>query len=292
MTNNTIATITMGNHYDSRIGGRNYAMWTDGDDYEIRMKDGRVFGFQTRFNNSKYVNRITTPVQFKGATREVTFEKLNKWVKICLFKELFPNGTEDERNLFILGEVEGAKKNRINAWADAHMVHSREVTLRLREVLGDFDRVRFVTSYTRQPGTGYRNKVFVIDEKWQVTVSTNNYSSGGFYSSYRVDDYTKICAQQKYFGRRVARLAKKAGVPWNIGIFVGHIEDDDEAISILRHVKNARGTASEDLQYELSCGIGRRTDAIAEILGETWAKKLDCSGQKQTRTLANYLLGE
>ena len=109
------------------------------------------------------------------------------------------------------------------------------MTLRLREELGEFQTVRFVKSYSRWAGTGYRNYVYVVDEKWQVTVVGNCYSGGEFYDSYQVEDYTKIVASQKAYGRRVA--------------------------------------------------------AIEMMLGDTW-HKLSCSGQKQTTTLADYLLGE
>lgn len=287
----TIVTITKGNHYDSRIGNHSYSMWTDGDDYEIRLKDGRVFGFQTRSYEHTSVTKIDTPVKFDGNTRELTWEQLNEPVKTALFNELYPEGTEEERNLFVLGEVEGAEKNRINAWAESHLVHTRAVTLRLREELGEFQTVRFVKSYSRWAGTGYRNYVYVVDEKWQVTVVGNCYSGGEFYDSYQVEDYTKIVASQKAYGRRVARLAKATGVPWNVAVFAGNIADDAEAIEVLKAVKAAKGTANESLQWELFCGIGRRVAAIEMMLGDTW-HKLSCSGQKQTTTLADYLLGE
>lgn len=290
-TNNTIATITKGNHYDSRIGNHSYSMWTDGDDYEIRLNDGRVFGFQTRSYEYTSVKQIDAPVKFEGDTRELTWEQLNESVKTALFNKLFSNGTEEECNLFVLGEVEGAEKNRINVWAEAHLVHSREVTLRLREELGEFQVVRFLKSYSRWAGTGHRNYVYVVDEKWQVTVVGNCYSGGEFYDSYQIEDYAKIVASQKAYGRRVARLAKAAGVPWNVAVFAGNIADDAEAIEVLKAVKAAKGTANEDLQWELSCGIGRRTAAIEALLGDTW-RKLNCSGQRQTTILADYLLAE
>ncbi len=294
MTINTIATsiatIRRGNHYDSRIGDHSYTLWTDGDDYEIRLSDGRVFGFQTRSYEHTSVSQLDVPVEFIGETRELTWEKLNTAVKTALFSVLFPEGTEEERNQFVLGEDEGAEKNRINAWSEAHLVHTRAVTLRLREELGEFKSVRFIKSYSRWAGTGYRNYVYVIDEKWQVTVVGNCYSGEEFYDSYQVEDYTKIVASQKAYGRRVARLAKIAGVPWHIAVFAGNIADDGEAIEVLKVVKAAKGTADENLQWELSCGIGRRCAAIGALLGEAWQKP-PCSGQRQTTTLANYLLG-
>lgn len=126
-----------------------------------------------------------------------------------------------------------------------------------------------------------------------MTVSAGEYDSrtGNFFASHKIEDYSQVVASEKAFGRRVARMAKAAEVPWEIAVFAGHIASDEEAIQILKQIKSARGTADEYLQWELGCGIARRTTAIEELLGETW-KKLRCRGQKQTTTLAKYLLGE
>ena len=178
----------------------------------------------------------------------------------------------------------------VEAWAEAHKVYSREITLRLAKELGYFTEVKFLRSVSRWVGTGYKDYIYVIDGKWQVTVSANNYNGGTFNDNFRIEDYGKIVAQEKAFGRRVARLAKKAEVPWNIAVFVGHMQDDDAAVQILKQVKSARGVATKEQQWELSCGIGRRTAAIEALLGETF-DRLNCHGQNATRTLANYLLG-
>lgn len=285
-----MTTITKGNYYDSRIGNHSYSMWTTG--YDVCIEDGGNKYFYQLRNYDR--DRVTTiaPVEMEDAS-EIAWDELNVNIRKAHFHTINPNGTESEMNLFIYGEEEGAKINAENEWAETHIVYSREITLRLAEELGHFEKVEFLRSVSRWVGTGYKNDLYVIDDKWQVTVSANNYDSwsGSFYASYTIEDYTKIVAQQKAFGRRVARLAKKAGVPWNIGVFVGHIEEDEEAVSILKQVKSARGTADEDMQWELSCGIGRRTAAIEALLGDTW-RKLNCSGQRQTTILADYLLGE
>lgn len=285
-----MTTITKGNYYDSRIGNHSYSMWTTG--YDVCIEDGGNKYFYQLRNYDR--DRVTTiaPVEMEDAS-EIAWDELNVNIRKAHFHTINPNGTESEMNLFIYGEEEGAKINAENEWAETHIVYSREITLRLAEELGHFEKVEFLRSVSRWVGTGYKNDLYVIDDKWQVTVSANNYDSwsGSFYASYTIEDYTKIVAQQKAFGRRVARLAKKAGVPWNIGVFVGHIEEDEEAVSILKQVKSARGTADEYMQWELSCGIGRRTAAIEALLGDTW-RKLNCSGQRQTTILADYLLGE
>ena len=281
-------TITRGNNYDSRIGNHSYSMWTT--DYDVCIEDkGNKYFYQLR-NYDR--NRVTTiaPVELDGAT-EIAWDELNVNIRKAHFHTINPNGTESEMNLFVYGEVEGAQINAENEWAETHTVYSREITLRLAKELGHFEKVEFLRSVSRWVGTGYKNYLYVIDGKWQVTVSANNYSGGDIYDSYQIEDYTKIVAQQKAFGRRVARLAKKAGVPWNIGVFAGHIESEEEAVSILKQVRSARGTADKSLQWDLSCGIGRKTAAIEALLGDTW-RKLNCSGQRQTTILADYLLGE
>ena len=174
----------------------------------------------------------------------------------------------------------------------ATIVYSEEITLALRKELGEFANVEFVNVYSRQPGTGYRNYVYLIDGKWQVTVITNRYSQfSGFYDDYEVEDYATIVEKKKAFGRRVDRLAKAAGVPWNIAVMAGHITDAAEAIELLKRVKSAKAFVSEEYRTELGCGINRRTFALEKLLGDDW-RKLTCKGQKQTTTLAEYLAAE
>lgn len=71
---------------------------------------------------------------------------------------------------------------------------------------------------------------------------------------------------------------------------MGHIAEDDEAVEILLQVKTTREKVDDCLQWELSCGIGRRVAAIEALLGKDTWNKLNCSGQNKTRILANYLL--
>lgn len=282
--------ITKENKYDSRIGGgRIYSIWAIGYDVCITEEDGKQYFYRLRKYDHDVVDSID-PLKITDAV-DIHWEELNDNVRKKHFERIYPNGTEADRNLFIYGEEKGGRINEENEWAEAHLVYDRETTLRIAMELGQFENVEFVRSNSRWTGTGYKDYIYVIDGRWQVTVSANNYNTGTFYNSYSIEDYSKIVAQRKAFGRRMKRLSRQANVPWNIAVIAGHIESDKEAISILNLVKKARGTADKDLQWELSCGIGRRTAALETILGENW-RKLDCSGQNRTTTLANYLLGE
>ena len=179
------------------------------------------------------------------------------------------------------------------AWATTHLVHSEEITLALLDRIGQFYKVEFLRSYSRQTGTGYRNKVYLVNDKWQVTVITNCYcqENGSFFDRFEVEEYAPIVERKKAFGHRVARLAKAAGVPWNIAVMAGNISDDAEAIELLKRVKGAKALVSKEYKTELGCGINRRTWALEKLLGDDW-RKLTCKGQKQTTTLAEYLAAE
>lgn len=281
-------TITIGNFVERKCGISGY--YTEIIGYDIRIReDEKLYFYQLRSYANDWVT-IIEPVEIEGAIRS-EWEELNENVKKGHFYNINPNGTEIEMNLFVYGEAKGSKINEKNAWADDHLVHSRAVTLRLAIDLGRFSKVEFMRSVLPSSGTGHINYIYLIDNKWQVTVDGNLYNKTGGHNGYTIEDYTKIVAKQKAFGRRVARLAKIVDVPWNIATFVGHIESDEEAIVILKQIKAAKGTADENICRELSRGIERRTGAIELLLGETW-EKLNCVGQRQTRDLANYLLSK
>ncbi len=289
--NISIAAIKCGNHYDSRNGNHNNMPLTDGDDIEVVLADNRRFGFRTRCNEHTIVTRIDTPIKFVGKIKNITWEQLNKAVKTELFHELFPKGSEKELNIFVFGTIQGEEKNRIITWANSHMVHTREITIRLRDELGEFITVKQLKSYSHCAETGDWNYVYLIDGKWQVTVTTNNYSGGGFHDSYRIEDYKKILAKKKAFGRRIKWISKKAGVPWNIGVFVGHIKNEGEAIFLLKKIRFAKESVDESLRWKLAGDITDRTIAFETLLGNAW-KKIKCSGYRQTKILADYLLGD
>ena len=282
----TKRTVTIGNFYDSRQGGHTSAMYTSG--YDICITEGRREYFYQLRNFEVDVVTPIAPVILEEP-EEISWEELNENVRKAHFYALYPNGSEEELNLFVYGPEKGADINSANRWAEMHLIYDRETTLRLREELGEFKKFEFIKSYSRWAGSGYKNYVYIIDGKWQVTVSANNQERGKFYTSYIIEEYSKIVAQRKVFGRRVARLAKQAGVPWDIAVFVGYIESDEEAIETLKQVKESTKKVDEDLKWELSCGIGRRTAAIQYILGEDTWRKLKCSGQNQTAILADYL---
>lgn len=280
--------ITKGNEYDSRLGGRRYAMWTTGYDVCIEEEGGKKYFYRLRCYEYATVERIS-PVELENP-EELEWMRLHEAIRLHHFYDINPSGTEQEMNLCVYGEEEGEKINARNEWAETHRIYSRDITLDVLDELGQFEKVKFLKSES-----GRDIYAYLIDDKWLVSVITRNITVGGeYYDTYRVSDYEAIKDRRREFGRRVARLAKKADVPWEVGVFAGNIADEDEAVEVLKRVKYAKEHYANytEIRYELSCGIGRRTAAIEYVLGEELWHKLDCSGQNQTSTLAWYLSSE
>ena len=266
--------IRKGNFYDSRLGGHSYSMWETGYDVCIE-EDGKAYFYQLRNYDRDVVSSIE-PLELKNAV-EISWDELNESVRTAHFYQLKPEGTESEKNLFVYGEEKGAQLNAEIQWAEEHRVYNREITLALLKSLGHFEKVEVDCTA--------RDHVYVIDGKWQVTVIDNGCRGENYY----VEDYANVIARKKFFGRRVARLAKAAEVPWEVAVFAGYIEEDQEAIQILKEVKASRKNVTAYLREEPSHGIGRRVAAIEEILGRSTWINLRCRGQRATYTLAKYL---
>ena len=182
--------ITIGNRYGILSICEHVCTWISGYDVCIEQADKRYF-YQLRHEYYDDVKKIA-PVEFEDA-KIITWEQLDDSVRKFHFNVLYPNGTETERNIFVYGKEEGERINAENEWADAHTVYNRSVTLRLAEKLGHFEKVQLIRSYVRSPENGYKNHVYVIDNKWQVTVSADNFDSlfGTFYATYTIEDYEK-----------------------------------------------------------------------------------------------------
>lgn len=276
-------TINRGNYSSTRINLS----------YDVEIIDNeKSYFYSFSCTYGKGFSRRISPLELTNPV-PILWEDLDTEIQKAHFWVINPEGTEEEMNLYVFGKAKGSKLNSLNKWADAHMVFSREITLQLVEKLGYFTKVEFLRTISRMPGTGYKDYLFVIDSKWQVTVIANCYEAGDFYDTYKIEDYDEIRAKQKAFGRRVAKLAKEADVPWHIGVFVGHIEQDYIAVAILRAIKYYKETyMTEKIRRELKCGIKRRTSAIIQLLGDELWESLHCDGQNQTSTLAYYLLSE
>jgi len=217
-----------------------------------------------------------------------------------IFINLFYDATEREENIFIHGMEKGTAMNEEIEWVDSHRVHSRNVTRDIVKKIGRFETFRKEEKCAQMSGTSYYTFYYVIDEKWLVTV---RHLGRGVKYQLLVEDYKEAMekraeasrcrlATEKYFGRLADRRSKAAGVPWGVAILVGHIESDEEALSVLnevkeKHLQNEFPCTKDDLIYNRE----HVATALHNVLGDTWYK-LDCHGQKRYTYLVNYLAGK
>ena len=181
-------------------------------------------------------------------------------------------------------------ENYSRGWLENHRIYNTAVTLKVAKEIGYFENVEFLRYIPNYSQAGARDYLYLVDDKWQVTVNSRRYGYSEYFDNYIVEELVDVEAKQKAFGRRVARLSKEADVPWEVGVFAGHLEEDDEVISVLTAVKAAKGTADEkqNMQLTSESGIEQRTAVFVQLLGDTW-EKLNCHGQRSIQTLATYL---
>ena len=122
---NLFNSILVCNPYDSRMGNHTYAMWTTGEDYCFIREDGSEIWLQSQLYDERTTWQIPAPAERKNA-ENITWENVPKSVKRCLFYILFPQGTEEEENIFVLGEEEGKSLNEKLAWARANEIFSEK----------------------------------------------------------------------------------------------------------------------------------------------------------------------
>ena len=257
--------------------------------YDVKI----VFGGNEYYYRLRkaYRERITVikPVTMRCET-ETTWEKLNIRIRQFLFYDLKPNGTEEDKNLFVYGEKKGTEINEENKWADSHKVYDRKTTIRLGNELGHFEKVEFKSSVKRVNPRKARVLNYLIDEDQYVTITVEE-NSESEKITYKIRDYSDVLKEKKYIGRKARRIAKKAEVPWKIGLLAAYIPDEKYAIEILKKVKGAIETATLDQEWDLTGGGNPRIKALEEILGKDVFEQLKCESESQARILAYYLLG-
>jgi len=261
------AKVTIGNQYDSRrefSGGTIYAAWTTGWDIVITGLKHPVTGDEVPAKMYRYRNWAsgresfqTIPLQeMEGEIEVIHWPNVADWIKKEIFSSLHPNGSEEERNLFVYGEEEGSRINSENQWADAHKVINRQVTLAIKEKIGEFERVeRYRPFEFEEPEEAPYQ--FIIDKKYLVDIK-DCYEEGSSINFIKECDYDSLMKLKKEkfneierrekeeqerrrrFGHYVAKFSKKCNVPWDVAkVFIRSLPKASEA-EIVKEIDNFR----------------------------------------------------
>lgn len=177
-------------------------------------------------------------------------------------------------------------------WRESHVVCDESVVPQIIEAVGG--RYELVDD-----PKGIHNRIVraVADGKlYSVDVERRDGMSYWIYdATVRPFDPEAEAAARKAFGRKVAALSKKSGVPFEIVKILGSEQLESPEVERVLHLLNLvhQLPKSEDERHELSCGIARRTAAMWQILPKEVYNffEIDDLGQKRNCVLAGYIAG-
>lgn len=180
-------------------------------------------------------------------------------------------------------------EDEILDWAKSHIILSLDVTLRIAAKIGYFKKVEAIGFCSRTTGNQGRNYLFLVNNKWQITVMKDlDDVDGNTHDFFKIENYQEIRVRCKAFGKRVSHLTNLAEVPWELGLVVAHIEDDKEALRVLHIIKKFKGNCAKYAK-ELTASPLRRSAALHEIFGSYFCE-IDISSNRKQDALINYLL--
>lgn len=252
---------------------------TASSDYRIVESDGRMYFYRHEFSVDEKVSTLK-PTNILSES-EILWEDIPLSIREMHFHTIFPNGTTDEEKiLFLYGKEEGNKILN-DKWADTHIIVSKMVTMEIISQIGRFNSSKRIRSSMYE---NTRIDQYLIDEKWQANIV---FAPDGFH---KVSIELYGSSKRTEYGKRIRSMCDKLDIPWRIGSLVGDIEDDKEALAILRKIKSLRDYASKNHYDDLtSTSLYHVKDTLIKLLGPTIFFKLKCKGRKNAYDLADYL---
>lgn len=207
---------------------------------------------------------------------------------------------EKEINLSVpLKSVEELRGGRIGEllseereWRESHIVCDESVVPQILEAVGG--RYEFVDD----PKGIHDRIVRAVADGKLYSVDVERRAGMGYWiydATVRPFDPEAEADARKAFGRKVAALSKKSGVPFEVVKILGSEQLEAPEAGRVLHLLNLvhQLPKSEGEKHELSCGIARRTAAMASLLPEEVYNffHVGSLGQNRNWVLAGYIAG-
>lgn len=187
-----------------------------------------------------------------------------------------------------LGEI----LNEEREWRESHIVCDESVVSQILEAVGG--RYEFVDD----PKGIHDRIVRAVADGKLYSVDVERRAGMGYWiydATVRPFDPEAEAAARKTFGRKVATLSKKSGVPFEVVKILGSEQLEAPEVERVLHLLNLvhQLPKSEGEKHELSCGIARRTAAMASLLPEEVYNffHVGSLGQNRNWALAGYIAG-
>lgn len=174
----------------------------------------------------------------------------------------------------------------------ATLILNKALTQEVSSTIGEEIIVAdFIESHQRNGKGNQRNLIFIVNDKYKVTVQLNVFNGTSYETCWNAEKLSKEEIENRMFGRRISEISKEGEVPWNIGIMVAHIEDKETAVNLLKHINNCRPMAHNNFKNELHGDLRQMVSAIKKVIGEENWRKLRCNNEEQLAIFAHYLAG-
>ena len=138
-----------------------------------------------------------------------------------------------------------------------------------------------------KPKGDYKNFCYIVNSKWQVIVYFNINNNEETY--WNIQNLAEIEKKSKEYEERITRVAIKAGVPLNIVMLVGCVENEERVVELFKHIKSCRGIGNEILKDELKNSNNYVVEsAIIKIIGEEAWKSVNRNRNMAISALSVY----
>lgn len=176
-------------------------------------------------------------------------------------------------------------------WRESHIVCDESVVPQILEAVGG--RYEFADD-----PKGIHDRIVKAADGKLYSVDVERRAGMGYWiydATVRPFDPEAEATARRTFGRKVAALSKKSGVPFGIVKILGSEQIKAPEVERVLHLLNLvhQLPKSEGEKHELSCGIARRTAAMWRILPEEVYNffEVDNLGQNRNWALAGYIAG-
>lgn len=262
--------------FDSRVGGKSYAAWTEGVVYAMQV-DYKTMYTGTQLRMCEHYELVRNPESYaidRKFWKEVSFKELPA---MCIPQVLNTFGPD----VIPWAETRWASYEAYMEWCEPTTLEGK-LQKALREPREFPKKEVAEVSQTYNLGKeGYKlswteRTLYQTPWGWYLYGTSYYYTEGFRYELEQLADEEakslivlkkkhdqEEARQKKQYGRHCAVLARKYGLPWDV---VSAFKGEEESIKrFLRTLKDAIETHKEFDSWELECGRERRRSELKRL---------------------------
>lgn len=240
----------------------------DNECYDIRISEenGKDYYYHVfALADGESIIYSARPFNIRNA-EEISWDNLSIKVRDAHYNNMYPNGQNKDfqKNSFIYGLE---KANQIKETTERKKEEER---LQMEYLMGF--SINYYTALAIYNAIGKFNKVNVIFEKYgrkfkgKYLVDDKRFVVVENYEVVSVTEMADEEHKRAEWGKRVGKIAKLAGTSYDLATVVGNVEEIDEAVEILKEVKDVLSKAEFDFSSWIIPSQEQKVKQIRNIL--------------------------